>query len=248
MSRLDPLAPAPWHVGNDVVDLADPRCVAKHEDVRFLRRVFAGEEREAIATAPEPAHALWLRWAAKESAYKVVSKARGAPFPFTHGAFVVESELGRDGVVRHEGVAIPFRVARSDGPLHVVALDPALARWPGDREGEGEPILVTGVESSPATRPGPPAPGWQAFLDEHFSERERRSVWGTPSARVRLAARSHLGRLLGVEERRLEIVCRAGGPGRSPPAVLLDGEPAPADVSLSHHGRWVGWALLLWGG
>ena len=65
------------------------------------------------------------------------------------------------------------------------------------------------------------------------------------SALVRLGARAALARALGVEESRLQVVCGAGPAGRVPPEVLLDGDAAPADVSLSHHGRWLAWGIRL---
>jgi hypothetical protein len=48
-----------------------------------------------------------------------------------------------------------------------------------------------------------------------------------------------------VDEQRVQVVSSEGPKGRVPPEVLLDGGPAGADVSLSHHGRWLAWALRL---
>ncbi|MFW6200557.1 MAG: 4'-phosphopantetheinyl transferase family protein, partial [Gemmatimonadota bacterium] len=77
------------HIGNDVVDLRDPRCRGKEADERFLRRVFTDDERRAIVEATDPAPALWIRWAAKEAGFKVVTKLLGSPPPFEHRAFRV---------------------------------------------------------------------------------------------------------------------------------------------------------------
>jgi hypothetical protein len=46
-----------------------------------------------------------------------------------------------------------------------------------------------------------------------------------------------------VDEARVEIVCAPGPASQRPPRVLLDGRDAEADVSLSHDGRWIAWAL-----
>jgi hypothetical protein len=62
---------------------------------------------------------------------------------------------------------------------------------------------------------------------------------------VRLESRAHLASELAVAEERLEIVSAGGRTGRVPPAVLLDGLPAAVDLSLSHHGYWIAWALLI---
>ncbi len=64
-------------VGNDVVDLKDPESIGKSRDARFLDRVFTVEERTLIAKSTRHDTLLWALWAAKEAAYKAVS--RGDP-------------------------------------------------------------------------------------------------------------------------------------------------------------------------
>jgi phosphopantetheinyl transferase (holo-ACP synthase) len=64
-------------VGNDVVDLSDPGNVGKSRDRRFCRRVFNDDELALIAASLQPDTTLWAIWAAKEAAYKAVS--RGDP-------------------------------------------------------------------------------------------------------------------------------------------------------------------------
>jgi hypothetical protein len=230
-------AARPRFVGNDVVDLEDPRCHGKHLDVRFLERVFAPQERSEVAAAADPARALWLRWAAKEAGYKVVSKLLGEPPPFTHAAFRVET-LGSGGTVSYGAHRLPFRVVREEAPLHVVALDADGEGWPTVLD-----ALTTGVAPLPegADRH---ATELDDTLTSRFTSRERAAIHTLPSAWVRLEARAQLARTLEVPEGRVEIVCELGVVGRSPPVALLDGEGAEADVSLSHHGRWVGWAVL----
>lgn len=242
MSPTRPLPEPPLAVGNDVVDLSDPRCQGKHREARFLERVLAPAEREAVARAPDPARALWLHWAAKEAAYKVVSKLPAGRPPFEHAAFVVD---GPGGLVGYGAARVPFRARREGDLLHVVAVDPRLPAWPG---ADGVPRLRHGArditgEDDPSGRGG----AWERALRERFTDLERAAVHSAASARVRLEARAHLARELHLDEARLQIVCRGGPTGRTPPVPLLDDERAPADVSLSHHGRWIGWALLLWG-
>src|SRR5262245_52527625 len=129
MRPLPHPAPLRRFVGNDLVDLDDPRCHAKHLHERFLARVFAPQERDEIASAVDPERAVWIRWAAKEAAYKVISKVLGAPPPFTHASFVVHRS-GDSGTVSYSGQVIPFRVASGKNPLHVIALDAATDVWP----------------------------------------------------------------------------------------------------------------------
>jgi phosphopantetheinyl transferase (holo-ACP synthase) len=213
-------------VGNDVVDLDHPATRDKAGHERFLERVLAPAERAAVSAAEDPHLALWTRWAAKEAAYKVVSKLQGRPPVFAHRAFVTGG-----GAVEYEGTRVPVHVTHAGSILHVVA---SLGADPRS--------LV--ARTAPLSSAGAP---WDAPLDallRRFTTREAEAVHTFASAAARLGARAELASMLGVEERRLEIVCAPGLTGRRPPLVLLDGAPAPADVSLSHHGRWIAWALF----
>jgi hypothetical protein len=143
-----------------------------------------------------------------------------------------------EGSVRYGEHRVPFRVVQAAGPLHVIAWHPA-----------GEAPIDEGTRASVGVAPVPTARASASIdrsLAARFSDRERAAVRSLASARVRLEARARLAQILAVDERRLEIVCEVGAPGRSPPLVLLDGERTDADVSLSHHGRWVGWAVRVW--
>ena len=77
--------------GVDVVDLRNPRTRGRHHDARFLDRVFEEDEQHAIRTAEDPDAELWLRWAAKEAAFKAIGIRRypDPPPVFDHSAFVV---------------------------------------------------------------------------------------------------------------------------------------------------------------
>jgi phosphopantetheine--protein transferase-like protein len=223
-------------VGVDVVDLDDPRCVGKEREQRFLKRLLTDAERELMKAAGDPILMLWRLWAAKEAAFKVASKVRGAPPVFVHAAFRVHPDdsraLAEFGTVAWEDVKM--RVHWHDLPGRVVAVgwnDGATAddpvQWGWGAAAELDPAPEETLEA----------------LVERLTERERRPVHSRGSAVVRLTARTALAQLLEVEEARVQIVCGEGPKGRMPPEVLLDGEPAPADVSLSHHGRWLAWAL-----
>ncbi len=228
-------------VGNDIVDLTDPRCPGKSRSARFVARIFAAEEAAAIRGSDDPDETLWLLWAAKEAAFKVVSKFEAGPPPFVHAAFVVHlSAAAPDrafGHVRYEQITIPFLADRWAGALHVVAWWPApvpdfdpprCLRW-------GRARLRDALGTTNDV-------DLEALRLERFTERERRAVHSTSSAAVRIAARDDVARALGVAPGRLEIVCEGGPTGRTPPRLLHDGEHAPTDVSLSHHGQWVAWA------
>jgi phosphopantetheinyl transferase (holo-ACP synthase) len=217
--------PYPPTVGNDVVDLEDPRTADKVSHTRFLDRVLAPEERTRVLGADDPDGELWRCWAGKEAAYKVVSKVSKTPPVFVHRSYVTSPTEVVHGAARY-----PLDIEVRGRVLHAVA---CVGTTPAD--------TVRGL--TPLTEL--PEGGDLDSLMTRFTDREGEAVHSLASAAVRLSARSAAARALGVEERRLEIVCDPGPTGRRPPRLLLDGAPAPADVSLSHHGGWIGWALVL---
>ena len=79
-------------VGNDVVDLDEPAIAHSHQKEKFLARVCAPSERALIAAAADPKVLLWSLFAAKEAAFKVVSKLGPRPV-FAHRQFVVAADL-----------------------------------------------------------------------------------------------------------------------------------------------------------
>jgi len=189
-----------------------------------MARVFSAREREWIHTSADPDCTLWRAWGAKEAAFKVVSKLEGAPPPFNHVRFrVAESEPGT-GVVSYGAMDTPFREEPGGAGEYV-----HIAAWsPGEAS-----LLEATVEPLPQ---GPPP-------IEVLTDRERRAVHSPASGWVRVRARAAVAQLLRVAERDVEIVCAPGPPGRAIPRLFLRGEPGEWDISLSHHGRFLAWAV-----
>jgi len=233
------------YVGNDIVDLEEPRTEGRATDDRFVGRVFDAEEQAAIRAAHDPDVELWARWAAKEAGFKVISKLIGGPPPFVHRAFKVEwAEAGeptrgdvlRVGSVRYQEHEARVTVARCSGSVHAVGFGGS----GGAPDGVDLRPRVELLEESDAP--------WSGSLEElraRFTARELDAVYSRQSAAVRLGARADLAKALHVDEGRLEIVCDPGPTSQRPPRVMLDGARAHADVSLSHDGRWIAWVLLM---
>lgn len=219
-------------VGNDVVDLDQPRCAGKAEDLRFVDRVFAALERDCILKAQDPDRALWQRWAAKEAAYKVVTKLLGDPPVFAHAAFVVDIDPeGSRGTVTYREFTVPFTLHEGPDHLHTIAVHSG-ARSKDYR-------VVAGMEAADAGTSLP-----LDALRDQFTPAERAFIHGTPSALARLAARRDMAAALAVEQGDILILAEEGPPGRVPPVVRVGGDFGRVDLSLSHDGRYVAWAFL----
>jgi hypothetical protein len=186
-------------VGDDVVDLDDPALGLTHP--RFAERVCDEDERGRLAADPRPSALLWALFAAKEAAFKAVSK-RGAVPVFAHRRFSVSADLT---AVRYGSLALPLRVERGDGFVHAVA---------------GARATIAVVRRIP--------PG------------------ADPSEAVRALVARVVGARLGVpaSEIAIERTPRHDAyDGLGPPRLVVRGEPSPLDLSMSHDGRFVSFAV-----
>lgn len=223
------------------------------ENARFVRRVFSDDERDHILSSADQDLEIWAGWAAKEAAYKVVSKLRGEPPIFVHRLFEVRWDPGtahathpgsvpspsRFGAVRYEGMSLPVEVRASPRDGHVHALSWHVVGQ--ERASPNASRVAWTVER--IERPDAPWSDRLEELERQLTERERDGVHSRLSAAVRIGARAEAADLLGVDSSRVEVVCRPGRTGRRPPMLLVDGAPASIDVSLSHDGPWIAWAL-----
>jgi phosphopantetheinyl transferase (holo-ACP synthase) len=248
-------------VGNDVVDLVSPRTAGRAADARFVARVLGADEQELLRASGGSDVELWSLWAAKEAGFKAISKVIGQQPAFVHRAFAVrwsrveaepvvgghapkaerehavdrdDGTLVREGHVEHGERIASVSVRWLPGAIHAVAV---CAGGDGGRPPEVQ-RRVARLED--------PSSRWSAPLEElmlHFSAREADAIRSRESAAVRLGARADAARLLGVPEDRVEIVCDPGPSTRRPPRVLVEGREAHADISLSHDGGWIAWAI-----
>jgi len=222
-------------LGNDVVDLEDVDARPETFRRRFDARVFADEERRAIAQAGPASPALrWAHWAAKEAAYKLVRQADPG-FVFSPGKLVARFEAATPaGAGRLErrgrlalaaappGLAPTIELVSCETPafVHVVALPEG-----GDWASVVVAIETIDADAGPAAGSGAGVPVGGAAQG--------------PSLAVRRLALREAARALGVAVGRLAI----GRRGRVP-TLELDGRPTPIPLSLSHHGRFVACAML----
>jgi hypothetical protein len=241
-------------IGNDVVDLLDAESRPESFRPRFDARVYSDSERAAIEQDARPLARRWAHWAAKEAAYKLARQVDPG-FVFAPGRWAVhfdparpngEGRFERFGWIdlgeraSHEGAdelagpAVALRSIETADWVHVLALPrsanrPQPADWRALRFGlaalEAFPDAVGGLASR------------QGALDA--------------SRAVRALAIAGLADFLEVEPERLSIGrvrTNAGDGGSSPgasriPRVRLDGREIDLAISLSHHGRWIGYAM-----
>ncbi len=224
-------------LGNDIVDLDD----AASPSARFLARVLSPEEREWVAHCARPDQLLWHLWAAKEAAYKAIVHKEGT-LVFAHARFVVSAcpraidddrgaRMPREGRVVHGDHVVRVRWTQRDGAISCV--------------GWIEPMDLNGICASISTIDAADA------STESLTTRELEAVTSRASRAVRVLAKTLLAEKLGVARARLEIIRPLLSPKlgksarRGPPEVWLDGERSNrAQLSLSHHGRYVGCAIV----
>ncbi len=263
---------APIRVGNDVVDLRHPSCQDRAAGDPFAHRILSPPELAWLEQAADPGGwnlRLWASWAAKETAFKALEKGLRPSKVFRPRTLVCElfeqdpgdvALLGSP-IVRFRGLV---RGGSEEGPVAVEgASDGSWLHMVGWSGGEARPSgwrLDAGVEG---VRPRPEPEVLDGFR-HRFSEEEWEGIHSVASARARILARDRVssalsaypslgaepaGRSLGSPRPAhpgVEILTSGDRPGRTPPRLRIGGIDRPdLDLSLSHHGRFVAWAILL---
>lgn len=202
-------------VGNDVVDLKHPENQGKSRDDRFLTRVFTEKERLWIAGAVCPDKRLWALWAAKEAAFKVISRdnptACSTPRRYEillDPSAVPEARLaGRAITSRGE---LPLRIIVTDDYVHAVS-----AATDGDLGRMFQRVDRMDVAEAP----------------------------GEASAFVRKQLLIQIARRLDCPLSELSIGKEPLGPGA--PFLLRREQPLDVHISLSHDGRFAAFAFII---
>ena len=237
-------------IGNDVVDLENANLHGKLENHRFLKRVFTKSEQAVVARAGESDIELWCLWACKEAAFKALSKVLRTPPAFIHSAFEVSwtrmiqegSPSIRAGNVVYEELSVPVSVDLSEGVLHAFA-------WTGhlNEPIKGVPPAELYHDLARLDEPGAPWSASYPELLEKLTAEEQAGVHSRESAAVRIGLKASVANTINVGQDHLQVLRPRSPTGRSHPLLLLDGQPSSIDISISHHGGWIGWAFLVIG-
>ena len=229
-------SPLDGYVGVDVVDLTADRLRDRGLSPRFLDRVFTDSERARIRKAADPVTETWQLWASKEAAFKVVTKLLGAAPVFEHRAFQVTDAPGSPPTEVQYGDVRVALTARADAE-HVV-----VHAW----NDPSSLVMVSEMGQDEAQDILDFREPFDAWCGERFSPEEREALHSRASAFVRLLARRDVAQFLDLDEERLSIRAGPGTTGRRPPYLYVDGRESPfMDVSFSHHGTRLAWALTL---
>ena len=211
-------------VGNDVVDLHHPDSRQKSSDRRFVQRVFLPEEQYLIYTDPDPDSCLWMFWAAKETTYKILTKeipsVSSSPLKYRTEQ-LCETVLPYHGNSRRFTclVTTPWGSA-----LITIYIEHEYLHAFGSR-GKGE--TLGGMHL-------------RVFrLDVGCGKNDQ-----TDSVIVRNVLRNYLGRCWNISPAAITVRREKNERGSGPPYVYVNGEKAPADLSLSHHGRYGAFVLF----
>jgi len=209
-------------IGNDLIDLRDADARPESFRPRFDERVFSAEERQAIARDASSLARRWAHWGAKEAAYKLARQVDSS-YVFSPSRLVPRFETEESLIIHHATglercgrLVFPAPLPNGLEELEIRSLETA------------ERVHVVAV---------PLGSDWGS-IDLGI---ERIDVRTDDSSRaVRSFAIGGISRSLGVEAERISI----GRRGRVP-IVQLDDVTTSLSISLSHHGRWIAYAMRL---
>jgi hypothetical protein len=202
-------------IGNDVVDLTDPRAVGKSQDIRFMDRVFTMNEQKAIFNHNNRDVFLWSLWAGKETAYKAICKIHpdvsSAPRRYEIELFSSAGLVPERGAAHTPFGLVSIRLFVRSDHLHCV--------------GVTEDIDMDSVM-------------WNVSkIDQDRSSSDYQSDI------VRKMTKQKASCYLNESPDTIEIIRERGRHGLGPPVLYVRNTKTAIDISMSHDGRFVACAL-----
>lgn len=231
-------------VGNDIVDLNKAGYPDKHKNSRFVTRVFSEQEQTAIFNSANQDLTLWMIWAAKETAFKLISKISGPPV-FSHKKFQTVLQLFKnlDGISVEAAAQVTY--AKQIFDLKIFAnIECVHAVGSVQRDGK-KSDYVTFSNTKFVDAQERKKWGSEMRRKKHFTEVELASIGYPESALVRFYCKQEVASRLKIEPARLQILRPQDKNKSLPPFLLLDNERVNINLSLSHHGKWLAWIYSL---
>jgi len=235
-------------VGNDIVDLEESLPSRKSQDTRFLNRVFTANEQSLILSSDNPELQLWLFWAAKETAYKVISKMKTPPV-FSHKLFQVsiQSNIALSGsqqvlFIQYDDDVVYATGIWDKNKLHVAGyLDTEHPLF--DTQDITFQLIKQQNKKHIHNLTMNEINYWsdQNNINLHFSQAEQTSINHAASAVAKYKLKKNLAQNMGWNIKQLEVIRPSLNKKMHPPFLLYQNEKTSIDISLSHHGQWVAW-------
>jgi hypothetical protein len=211
------------HVGNDIVDLQTPEAIGKAGDSKFIQRVLRRDEQEFVFNSECPDSLLWTFWAAKETAYKAISKT----YPD------VSSAPRRYPVTLHDGGDLNSLFGGVDTPKGSVAVNISIYE---------DYIHCIGITDQGT---GLDRIVWGAQKIDSDKKMETASLSARESAMARRLAKERIAECLNLNLDDIHILRNQFPCGNGPPFVYIKGKEGNIDLSLSHDGRFAAFAFLM---
>lgn len=189
--------------------------MGKSRDIRFMDRVFTMNEKQAILDHNKRDVFLWSLWAAKETAYKAISKIHptvsSAPRRYEIELFSSAGSVPERGIAHTPLGMISLRLSIRSDHLHCVGVTDGL-----DMDSVMWDVLKIGQRYSSS---------------EYQSDIVRKMV--------KQKASCYLNESPGT----MEINRKMGHHGLGPPVLYVREKKTVIDISMSHDGRFVACAL-----
>lgn len=224
--------------GNDVVDLNHNGIIGKSKHTRFVKRVFNENEQSTISSSNDPDLTLWMIWAAKETAYKIISKIIGPPI-FAHKKFATSflNHLPQPKVeVVYKEWLFPVKIIFTQDYIHAYSAH-ALSSEISQYVLHKKVLQLASAELKDWKNKN----NWK----DNFTKRERLSVHKAESALIRYHCKKAIAEALNISASRLQIIRPTNAGKMQAPFVLLDNKQAEIDISLSHHGEWLAYCFSI---
>ncbi|MBU0993473.1 MAG: 4'-phosphopantetheinyl transferase superfamily protein [Proteobacteria bacterium] len=211
------------HAGNDIIDLSSPHTQGKSKDRRYVKRILTSEEQDVVYRSVKPDKILWAFWAAKETAYKAVSKLNpfvtSIPVRYNCSIDKTNSRKKLSGIVKTPVCDVAVAIYTHNDFVHCIGIT-----------GEANPDheIIYGVHTLDCSA----EPDF-----DRSSERESRYV--------REMAQKRLESHLSWKEDEISITQNRQANGIFYPEVFLNNLKTPVDLSLSHDGRFVAYAFYV---
>ena len=200
----------------------------KANDTRFMRKILTTDEQQAVLNSDHPDGFLWAFWAAKETAYKAISKAHpdvtSAPrrYPVILDSKKVTNPLTGEVITPH-GI-VPIKITFHEDYVHCLGM---AGRFQDLRNRDLDDIVFGSEEINPGEEP------------DSYSLSERESIM------VRTVAKERIASCLVRNPDEIHIMRNKSSEKQGPPMVYFKGRKDNIDISLSHDGRFVAYAFMV---